>query len=155
MVEKLIMKWDDFGRASELLADSIRSSHYQPDIIICIARGGMAPGSALGYALNTKNVWSLNIEFYTGVDERLPLPIVLPPVPDVSLLSGMNILVVDDVSDTGKTLATVKSFCADKAKDIRFAVLYEKPWTEFQCDYVWAYTDQWIVFPWAAMEHNV
>ena len=25
----------------------------------------------------------MNVEFYTGVDERLDLPMILPPVPDL------------------------------------------------------------------------
>ena len=38
----------------------------------------------LGYQLNVKNVHLTNIEFYTGVDERLDVPVMLPPVPGAS-----------------------------------------------------------------------
>ena len=53
----------------------------------------------------------MNVEFYTGIDQRLEAPIVLPPVPDPVDLRASRVLVVDDVADTGATLALVKRFC--------------------------------------------
>ncbi len=85
---------------------------YQPDIILSIARGGLFVAGALGYALDVKNLHVANVEFYTGVDERLPVPIMLPPVPNVVDLSGAKVLVADDVADTGATLKLVRDFCA-------------------------------------------
>ena len=55
---------------------------YEPDMILSIARGGLLIGGALGYALSVKNVYTMNVEFYTGVDERLEVPRILPPAPD-------------------------------------------------------------------------
>ena len=43
-------------------------------MILAIARGGLLIGGALGYALSVKNVYTMNVEFYTGVDERLEVP---------------------------------------------------------------------------------
>jgi uncharacterized protein len=43
----------------------------------------------------------------------------------------------------------VKSFCSDHVAEVRAAVLYEKPWSTFSCDYVWRSTDRWIDFPWS------
>ena len=57
----------------------------------------------LGYALDVKNISAVNVEFYTGVDERLEVPIMLPPTPAAVDLAGLKILVADDVADTGKT----------------------------------------------------
>ena len=46
----------------------------------------------------------MNVEFYTGVDERLEVPRILPPAPDFVDVSDAKILIVDDVADTGHTL---------------------------------------------------
>lgn len=61
-----------------------------------------------------KNVAVMNVEFYTGVDERLDVPVVLPPVPNAVDLAGARVLIADDVADTGETLRLVRDFCADR-----------------------------------------
>ena len=75
------MTWDVFGTASRDLAQMV-ADDYEPDMILSIARGGLLIGGALGYALSVKNVYTMNVEFYTGVDERLEVPRILPPAPD-------------------------------------------------------------------------
>jgi hypoxanthine phosphoribosyltransferase len=84
------------------------------------------------------------------VDERLPMPMILPPVPDLVDLHDARVLVADDVADTGQTLALVKDFVAGKVGEVRAAVLYEKPRSVVSCEYVWRRTDRWIDFPWSA-----
>jgi hypoxanthine phosphoribosyltransferase len=94
----------------------------------------------------------MNVEFYTGVDERLEMPMILPPVPELVDFETTRVLVADDVADTGETLKLVKQFCADKVGEVRCAVLYEKPRSAVRCEYVWRRTDRWITFPWSADE---
>ena len=147
-----ILTWELFGTASRELATMVAESGYEPDIILAIARGGLLPAGALGYALSVKNTYTLNVEFYTGIDERLPMPIMLPPVPSLVDVSGARILVVDDVADTGCTLKLVNEFCEGKVADSKIAVLYEKPHSEVKCDFVWRYTDKWVNFPWSDKE---
>jgi hypoxanthine phosphoribosyltransferase len=96
-----------------------------------------------------KNMATLNVEFYTGVDERLDEPLLLPPVPDLALLRAERLLVVDDVADTGRTLALASEFCAQHGPEVRTVVLYEKPQSVVRCDFVWRRTDRWINFPWS------
>jgi hypoxanthine phosphoribosyltransferase len=75
---------------------------------------------------------------------------ILPPVPELVDLDEARVLVVDDVADTGRTLALVKDFCAGSVGETRVAVLYEKPRSIVRCEYVWRRTDRWIDFPWSA-----
>jgi hypoxanthine phosphoribosyltransferase len=93
----------------------------------------------------------MNVEFYTGVDTRLDMPVMLPPVPNLVDLSESRILVADDVADTGLTLKLVKEFCADHVAEVRCAVIYEKSRSEVHCEYVWRRTDRWINFPWSVL----
>ena len=78
-----ILDWQTFGDASRALAQSIADDGFEPDMILAIARGGLLVAGALGYALGIKNLYTMNVEFYTGVDERLEVPMILPPVPDI------------------------------------------------------------------------
>jgi len=89
-------------------------------------------------------------QYYTGVDARLDMPMLLPPVPDLVDFAETRVLIADDVADTGATLALVKEFCEGKVAEARCAVLYEKPHTTINCEYVWHRTDRWITFPWSA-----
>lgn len=143
------MTWDLFGQSSRDVAQMVVDDGYEPDMVLAIARGGLLIGGAIGYALSVKNVYTMNVEFYTGVDERLDVPRILPPAPDFVDLSDGKVLVVDDVADTGHTLASVQEFCEGKVGEVRSAVLYEKGHSVVKCDYVWKRTDQWINFPWS------
>lgn len=152
MDDREVLTWDTFGRASRELAEKVAESGYEPDIILAIARGGLLAAGALGYALAVKNLYTMNVEFYTGVDERLPVPMILPPVPDLVELRFARVLIVDDVADTGHTLQIVQDFFRGRVKETRTAVLYEKSHSVVRCDYVWKHTDQWINFPWSDKE---
>lgn len=147
--EREQLSWEDFGAATRELAQQIADDDYVPDVVLSIARGGLLVGAALGYALAVKSTWMLSVEFYTGIDERLDVPILRPPVPDLVELESARVLIADDVADTGETLALVKGFCEGKVGDVRCAVLYEKPASIVGCEYVWRRTDLWIDFPWS------
>jgi hypoxanthine phosphoribosyltransferase len=150
--DREVMTWDDLGAGARELAERIHADGYEPDVILAIARGGLLLAGALGYALGVKNTYTMNVEFYTGEDERLPAPIVLPPVPALVDLTEARLLIADDVADTGETLALVKNFCEGKVAEARTAVLYEKPRSIVASDYVWRTTEAWITFPWSADE---
>ena len=149
--ERELMTWDDLGSGARELAERVNADGYQPDVILAIARGGLLVAGALAYALGVKNTYTMNVEFYTGQDERLPAPMILPPVPELVDLREAKLLISDDVTDTGRTIALVREFCAGKVGEVRTAVLYSKPQSIVECDYVWRRTDRWIVFPWSAL----
>ena len=148
--EREILTYETFGTAVQELAQQVVDSGYEPDLILSIARGGLGLGMGLGYALDVKNLSAVNVEFYTGIDQRLDVPIMLPPTPDAVDLSGLRVLIADDVADTGRTLEIVRDFCADHVAEARIAVIYEKPWTTVHPEYVWRHTEAWIDFPWSA-----
>jgi len=144
-----ILTYEQFGVAVQDLARRVVESGFEPDLVLAVARGGLGLAMGLGYALDVKNLWTVNIEFYTGVDQRLDVPIMLPPTPDAVELSGLKVLIADDVADTGRTLETVRDYCAGHVAEARIAVIYEKPATTLRPDYVWKKTDHWIEFPWS------
>jgi len=144
------LSWATFGDAGRILAQQVAASGFEPDLILSIARGGLFVAGMLAYALDVKNVHVMNVEFYTGVGQRLEMPVMLPPVPNVVDLAGARVLIADDVADTGETLKLVDEFCRDHVADVRCAVLYQKPHSRVQCEYVWRETDRWIDFPWSS-----
>jgi hypothetical protein len=150
MTDREVLSWERFGSAGRELAQQVKRTEYQPDVILSIARGGLFVAGVLGYELEVKNLHLMNVEFYTGVDQRLPLPVMLPPVPQAVDLAGAKVLVADDVADTGATLKLVRDFCGEHVAEVRCAVIYEKPQSSIRCEYVWRETDKWIGFPWSS-----
>lgn len=149
LADREILTYDSFGRCVRELAQTIVDSGFEPDVVLSIARGGLLLGGALGYALGVKNCSVVNVEFYTGIDERLEMPVMLPPTPKAVDLSGAKVLIADDVADTGRTLELVDRFFADHVAEARTAVVYEKPHSIIRPDYSWMKTDRWIEFPWS------
>ena len=145
-----VLTWDGFGLATRSLAAEMADAGYRPDLILCIARGGLPVGGALGYALGVKNCAAISVEFYTGVGETLDVPVVLPPTPPLVDLAGLDVLVADDVADSGKTLQKVLDLVRPHVAGLRSAVLYTKPRTVVVPDYSWATCDRWIDFPWSS-----
>ncbi|SNY33425.1 phosphoribosyltransferase [Paractinoplanes atraurantiacus] len=151
MTEREILTWDDFGRAGRALAQQIADDGWRPSLILAVARGGLFAAGSISYALDVKNLHVVNVEFYTGVDERLDTPVMLGPEPSVADMTGAHVLIVDDVADTGETIKLVRDFCTAHAAEVRTAVIYEKPHTIINCEYVWKRTDKWINFPWSSL----
>ena len=149
MAEREILTWDGFGIATRALATEIAAEGFRPDIVLAIARGGLTVAGALAYALNVKNCCAMNVEFYTNVDERLDVPVVLPPGLNVMDMAGLRVLIVDDVADTGKTLELVRKEISEHVAEARCAVLYHKPWSVITPEYAWKHTELWINFPWS------
>ncbi|MGI4894560.1 MAG: phosphoribosyltransferase [Janthinobacterium lividum] len=145
-----VLSWSLFGTAVRDLATTIALDGYRPDVLLGIARGGLPLAAGLAYALDVKDTATINVEFYTGVETRLPEPAVLPPSIDLAELSGRAVLVVDDVADTGRTLAVVVAMVRDAGADPRSVVIYRKPTTRLEPEYCWRSTERWIDFPWSA-----
>ncbi|WP_430646052.1 phosphoribosyltransferase [Agromyces sp. GXS1127] len=150
-IRREILSWDDFAEAARTLASDVLGSGFRPDVVIAIARGGLLLAGAIAYALGTKSCGSINVEFYTGVDERLPEPVLHPPMLDAPALAGRRVLLVDDVSDSGRTLRKVVDLLSEAGAEVRSATLYTKSHTVLAPDYDYRRTDDWIVFPWSAL----
>jgi hypoxanthine phosphoribosyltransferase len=148
--DREVLGWLEFGDASRSLARDVLESGFVPDFVIAIARGGLLPAGALAYAIGTKSCGSLNVEFYSDIDATLPEPVILPPMLDNTPLIGKNVLLVDDVADSGRTLALVVDLLERVGVTVKTATLYSKPRSVIEPDYFWRKTDRWIVFPWSA-----
>jgi len=145
------LSWETFGTATRQLAESIAADGWIPDIVVAVARGGLTVGGALAYALGVKNCGAINVEFYTGVDSRLDVPVVLPPSLNLLDITDLDVLIADDVADTGHTLRLVREVLAQHVREARTAVLYHKPQSVIVPTYSWRQTDAWVNFPWSTL----
>lgn len=134
------------------ISDQITESSLNFDVVIGIARGGFPPARLVCDFLNIKTLTAVQIKHYTGAKEHKEVDISDPVDID---LKGKNVLIVDDVNDSGKTLvAAVNHVKILDAGEIRTAVLHEKSNTSMKADFVGDYLDdwRWLIYQWAVTE---
>lgn len=146
----LHLSWDDIQGLSEKLAAKIAESGYVPDTIVAVSRGGFDPARILCDQLSIRRLASVQLEAYDGMLRR-PEPVVVLPVN--ADLRGGKALLVDDVSDSGASLAKAREHLLEKnAAEVRVATLHIKPWSRMIPDYYASEVDRWIVYPWELRE---
>ena len=147
-MRKEVLSWDDVNRLIDELLPQFRGGY---DALLMITRGGVVPGGILSEALDIKYILTAAVEFHTGVQKRLAWPTFLQ-FPGDSLLRGRNILVVDDVWGSGRTIMTVKSRIETAGATAELCVLHYKPaenmFRDAAPDYYAAVTDAWVIYPW-------
>ncbi|MHA1408983.1 MAG: phosphoribosyltransferase [Candidatus Odinarchaeia archaeon] len=151
MVEYYLPSWNEIHLDLIEIANMILNQETKPDIIVAIARGGWVVGRILSDLLNNNNVGNMRIEFYTDIGTTLKKPIISQPLsvnPD-----GKNILLCDDVADTGKSLKAAVDYLKNQAaSEIKIACLHKKPWSIITPDFYLRETDKWIIYPWEYRE---
>lgn len=147
----LHLTWMDVQRLSEKLADQIAESGFRPDIIVAVSRGGFDPARILSDELNIRSLASLQVIYYAGINERNDKPQVKYPLN--ADISGLNVLVVDDVADSGSSLKVVKEYIDSLGpREVRMATLHHKPWSSFEPDFFAESVNKWIIYPWEPRE---
>ena len=132
-------------------AQKIQSAGYKPDIIVGIARGGLVPSRILADLLETRDFAVITIEYYVGIAQTKQEPVLKQCLH--TQLTDKKVLLVDDVSDGGRSLQLAKKHLEQQcAKEIKIATIYCKPGTITMPDYFEKETSHWIVFPWEAKE---
>jgi hypothetical protein len=133
------------------LARKIIETGFVPDVIVGVSRGGWIPARVLCDLLGTPLLASVGVESYIGVGQSKGQPRLTQPIS--TGVSGKNVLVVDEVADTGKSLKLVKECVLEKGpKEVRTVTMYTKPWTAIEPEYHQKKTSRWIVFPWEIRE---
>jgi hypoxanthine phosphoribosyltransferase len=61
---------------------------------------------------------------------------------------GKKVLIIDDVADTGKSLAVLMEDLRRKgSEEVKIATVYYKPWSIVKPEYYMRETKKWIIFP--------
>ncbi|MCE4599643.1 MAG: hypothetical protein F7C81_05540 [Desulfurococcales archaeon] len=149
--EPLVIGWREIEDAIDKIAGGITNSNYNIDVIIGILRGGIVPARLLADALDVSDIYFIEVKLYTGVGVRHARPYIKQlALPE---LYGKNVLIVDDVSDSGLSLQlALQLINMYMPRQVKTATLYVKPWTKQIPDYYADITDKWIVFPWEKYE---
>ena len=161
MAKKLIIDWKEYNLIVEKLAIQIYESGYKPTMLIGIMRGGSPIIDVLSRVFKLKCAY-LAVESYSGKgteDQQGELVFSREMSSTVQDMKG-NILLCDDLSDTGVTLNKsidwLKNYhpLKGKIKDIKTAVLWKKKDSTFEPDFCAQKlkSNPWIVQPFERYE---
>ncbi len=141
------MSWEDLAKDTITLAKKIEGTDV--DEIISISRGGMVVSRILSDLLQLP-ISHIAIESYEDMKQQSE-PIVTQVSPRE--FKGEKILLVDEVSDTGKTYKRALSYLATLPISKAYtASPYTKPHTTVIPDFWVRNLDSWIVFPYDVRE---
>ena len=187
-MKKIYYTWRQIQGACLDIARQINNDHWHPDYIVGISRGGLVPATLLSHYLNVP-MKTLMVSLRDGgecvsdcgmSEDALGYPKQERFVADANDVASVldaagslleqgenfkNILVVDDINDSGATIAWIKkdwqASCLPDDSDwkwvwnnnVRFAVLTNNLASTETVNYsVWevnkAEEDCWLVYPW-------
>lgn len=148
----LVPSWDEIYQLSIDLASRIRAREKVPfDTLVGISRGGLVLVRILSDLLDIQDVRILKCEYYTDLEKTNKRPIISQELQ--GHLNSRNVLVIDDVADSGKSLLAVVDYLKKRRpRVLKVATLYMKPSTSSPPDFFVKQTSAWIVFPWELFE---
>jgi xanthine phosphoribosyltransferase len=142
------VSWDQFHRDARALA--WRLADKGPfEAMICITRGGLVPAAIVARELDIRLIESVCIASYHDYKSQGDLLVLKDIAGSVKAIGdgkGKGILVVDDLTDTGKTAKVVRAMLPHA----HFATVYAKPQGVPTIDtfITEVSQDTWIYFPW-------
>ncbi len=147
-MDKVHLTWRDI---EDCVARLIGQLDRDYDCMLVVTRGGLVPACLISERIDLRNTLVAAVMFYTGVDQQLEAPIFLQ-FPADPLLAGKNILIVDDVWDSGRTIMAVKERVQDAQGQPTIAVLHYKPdrsqFPRAKPDLYGKEASGWLVYPW-------
>jgi hypothetical protein len=133
------------------LANKVSESGFYPEMIVGIARGGWVVARILSDLLDVKDLASVKIEFYKGVNDKEKTPKITQPISESP--KGKLVLIADDVADSGESLLLARRHIEDQgARATKMATIHLKPWSKVQPEYYVSVTDNWVMYPWEVRE---
>ena len=150
-----LVSWDEIVEWSLGLSRIVTRDGWMPDVIVAVARGGYVPARLLADFLDVNNMLSVQSQHWTEAaraEERAILK-----YPFKVDLNGENVLVVDDIVDTGETLKLARDYVTDNWNpgNVRTAALqWISSVAKFEPDYYYIEVKDWTWFqyPWTRLE---
>ena len=144
--KKINFTIEEMELALDEIINQISQTEWFPDLIISINRGGCVPGVYLSHAINVPHKV---IDVQLRDEKNKPNLAIL----ENSLISYSNILIIDDINDTGATFKLIDHAIDKKEINIYYASLIENNSSAFKVDFrgkiiYKSLNPSWIVFPW-------
>jgi len=164
-MKKIYHTWQDIEGQTQEILRQIQASGWRPDYVVGLTRGGLVPANLISQYLGCR-METLKVSLRDGSEQETNCWMAEDAFGYDSEVKK-NILIVDDINDTGATLNWIRQdwmsscFATSPVWDgiwghnVRVACLYDNESSESELDVNYsavtinkAAEDSWIVFPW-------
>ena len=153
------LEWDDIDALARSIAEQLRLSRFEPEVIIGILRGGAIPMLLLSHLLNVPQSGTILIRTTSSDEPYAARQNPIPKAPGLKeIVANRRVLLTDDVANTGRTLDAAVSLIRELAcAELRTAILVRDTWggVIYPADYVGVVIPNWVEFPWEASALSV
>jgi hypoxanthine phosphoribosyltransferase len=147
------ISYDRFLADVEAVARALEADAWAPDFLVGIGRGGLVPAAYLSHRTGFPLLSVDHSSGETGFGEELLDKLA------AKIKAGQRLLIVDDINDSGATIAHLRAAITAKSGDpagLRVAVLVDNIRSQAKADYRGSEIDRsqdksWFVFPWEAL----
>lgn len=159
MSNVLLLDWQEIEDCCKELCKIIRSSKFEVDVIVGVQRGGCIPGVIISHLLNVEEFYTIGIRTTSSESiraVRYDYPILRVPS-TLKNVEGKNVLIIDDVTNTGNTLKYAKhEIMKFRPKQcLTSALLWDGDETSLCfADIISRYSPYWVVFPWEVVNNQ-
>jgi len=153
-MNKIYLTNTDIQKYVSTIVSQLYNDNWRPDYIVGITRGGLIPSVMLSQFTGVK-MHTLDVRLRDGDEKESNVSMA------DDAQSGKNILIVDDINDTGATFNWIMEDWGigddylDTNSNVKFAVLMDNLSSECNVtmNYIGTEIDKsedpsWIVFPW-------
>jgi hypoxanthine phosphoribosyltransferase len=151
-MKKVYVSWNDVQRQVQELVRQMWQDRWVPDYVVGITRGGLTPANLISQYLGVP-METLKVSL-RGEEPDCESNFWMQEDAD----RGRNILIVDDINDSGETLNWIQKDWGQSVRwgdNVRVAVLYDNESSDsihtpdYSAESINKAADpQWIVFPW-------
>lgn len=164
-MKKIYHTWQDVEHQTQEILRQLHQDQWQPDYVVGITRGGLIPANLISQYLGCR-METLKVSLRDGAEQESNLWMAEDAFGH-DMDRPRNILIVDDINDTGATLNWIyqdwPSGCFPDSprwkevwgRNVRVACLYDNETSKSKLDVTYSCVTinkssdpQWIVFPW-------
>jgi hypoxanthine phosphoribosyltransferase len=138
---KLDQARDNENVSLKNIINQIVLDDWNPDVVVGIARGGLTPAVVVSHTLGIPMIpltWSTRDYIARATDAN------------AAIEGYKNVLIIDDITDSGLTMGEIQLVLGQEDQDIRYASMYLRHSSPVIPDYVGTHVnhDAWIEFSW-------
>lgn len=138
--------WTKIHSDTKALCEDLKETGKEWKAVVAVTRGGMVPACIVARDLDIRELDTISVSSY---DYQSQSEARIGKAPE-GIEDGEGYLIVDDLSDTGKTFNALRQMFPKAT----FACVYVKPKGKATADYYVTEVsqDSWIYFPWEDQE---
>jgi uncharacterized protein len=149
---ELRVDWEEYYRLIEVLALKVHQSGYQFDSLLCLGRGGLRVGDVISRIFRRPLAVLTVSSYREGAGTRRGTLQIAATISSIDGELRGRVLLVDDLADSGTTLAGVVQYLKGRfagISELRTAVIWLKGCSQFSPDYHASYLPDspWICQP--------